>query len=292
MHKLALLSKSHPISLPSEADEENIADERRIWEEDGLFERIFEGLLAFLEPKRPPDALEQALVLLWELVQLQWVMFEDHDIPLCDALFRLRASTSGIVLESTNSLISLLTEVSDPLFFLGVLHGALSRYLVLYPPGETEVLAASTTSTNGDATTGRVMDGEAARASGYLFGLNAIGMCILKLPKEVVEVEGRRLAGIVMNAMTSPTTTTRQAANTLILAVQCVLADTRATLALFTDLNQGQKDLAIYLMERNGLIERQDDGDLREKVKGEMVGLMARGISSDHAAGTRTDEAR
>ena len=141
------------------------------------------------------------------MIQHQWVMFEDHDIPLCDALFRLRATRSSIVrlrctvrsslmgviqiLESTNSLISLLAEVSDPLFLFGVLRDALSQYLACFP--DLAVSQASAAS----HTAGSAMDGERARASGYLFGLNGMGMCILKLPKEVVEVEARRLATVI-----------------------------------------------------------------------------------------------
>jgi len=86
---------------------------------------------------------------------------------------------------------------------------------------------------------------------------------------------------ISFQAMASPTSTTRQAANTLILAIQCVLADSQATLAMFPQLNRGQKDLAMYLMERNGLLGKDDDRDKevkREKVMGEVVGLMARGV--------------
>lgn len=80
--------------------------------------------------------------------------------------------------------------------------------------------------------------------------------------------------------MASPTSTTRQAANTLILAIQWVLADRQATLALFAGLNQGQKDLATYLMGRNGLLAGDGNGD-KETMMGEMVGLMSRGVAKD-----------
>ncbi len=91
-----------------------------------------------------------------------------------------------------------------------------------------------------------------------------------------------------MQAMTSPTSTTRQAANTLILAIQCVVSDSQATLAMFPNLNKGQKDLAIYLMERNGLLTKSSVGRrkvAKENVKDEMVGLMARGIARDQPRG-------
>lgn len=219
------------------------------------------------------------------MVQHQWVMFEDHDIPLCHTLFSLRATRCSIIIESTNSLISLLCEVSDPLFFLGVLTDALRSYLASHPIGIDHLTANSPSSTrNGDEISGQTLTDEAARASGYLFGLNAMGMGILKLPKQVVEIEGRRLAGLIMDAMSSPTTTTRQAANTLILAIQCVLGDSQTTLALFPELNRGQKDLAIYLMERNGLLSGiRGKGGEDEKgmnMMGEMVQLLGRGVTA------------
>ena len=81
--------------------------------------------------------------------------------------------------------------------------------------------------------------------------------------------------------MASPTTTTRQAANTLILAIQCVLRDAQATLALFPDLNAGQKDLATYLMDKNGLLSPEGgsggESGAASGVMGEMTDLMARG---------------
>ena len=52
LQKLALFATSHPISLPSEADEEDNQEERRIWDEGRLFDRIFDGLMTFLDPAR------------------------------------------------------------------------------------------------------------------------------------------------------------------------------------------------------------------------------------------------
>ncbi|KAK4684711.1 hypothetical protein P7C73_g5453, partial [Tremellales sp. Uapishka_1] len=282
LQKLALFSSSHHISLPEEGDDDDIVEERRVWQDGKLFEKIFDALMSYLDPSRPAKELEQALVLLWELVQNQWVMFEDHDIALCDALFRLRACQSSSVMESTNSLISLLTEVSDPLFFLSVIRGALDRYIASHPDtpssSSTSTLGSST-STNGQAG----LTAQKARASGYLFGLNAIGMCILRMPKEVVEVEAARLSSLIIDAVNSPILSARQAAHTLVLAIQCVLADSQKTLSLLGNLDQGHKNLATYLMEKHGLwkipesVKASDEHDRKELVMGEMVGLLGRG---------------
>ena len=103
------------------------------------------------------------------------------------------------ILESTNSLISLRAEVSDPLYFLGVVRGSLERFLLAHPADHADDLTSSVTSTNGNGTESeQIWHGEKARASGYLFGLNAMGMCILKLPREVVEIEGRRVGSLIM----------------------------------------------------------------------------------------------
>jgi hypothetical protein len=87
----------------------------------------------------------------------------------------------------------------------------------------------------------------------------------------------------------------------LLLAIQCVLNDAHRTLSLVPGLNAGQKNLAMYLMESNGLLresapghassqkssdgEEQGQGTLgeeeerKERVAEEMAGLMSRGVA-------------
>lgn len=96
------------------------------------------------------------------------------------------------ILESTNSLVSLLTETSDPVYLLGLLRASLDRYINSRQAGN----GASTNSDTPDINEAK------ARASGYLFGLNAIGMCILRLPAAVVEVEAPKLTRPVMQVST------------------------------------------------------------------------------------------
>ncbi len=89
------------------------------------------------------------------------------------------------------------------MFFLGVLRDALGQCLASFPIEDSESLSTSTSSHHGNGDSPiQVNDGETARASGYLFGLNAMGMCVLKLPEEVLEVEGRRLAPIISKVST------------------------------------------------------------------------------------------
>ena len=53
------------------------------------------------------------------------------------------------------------------------------------------------------------------------------------------------------------------------------MKDSQKTLAMFPDLPETQKNLAVYLMGQNGLLP--GGGGTPEKVMHEMVGLMARG---------------
>lgn len=87
----------------------------------------------------------------------------------------------------------------------------------------------------------------------------------------------------------------------LLLAIQCVLHDAQKSLSLVPGLNAGQKNLAMYLMESNGLLgvpvspAQQNghghglgfgtpgrdsiDGERKERVVEEMVGLLSRGVA-------------
>lgn len=53
LQKLVLFSSEHPVpTLGPNIDEDDVEDAKRIWEEDKLFERIFEGLMSFLEAEQ------------------------------------------------------------------------------------------------------------------------------------------------------------------------------------------------------------------------------------------------
>jgi hypothetical protein len=94
------------------------------------------------------------------------------------------------ILESTNSLISLLAEICDPVYLLGLLRASLDRYIAIH--AVTPEVGA-----NGNRAEISTLHGVKAQASGYLFGLNGMGMCILRLPAPVIEVEAPKLASVV-----------------------------------------------------------------------------------------------
>ncbi|ORY28597.1 clasp N terminal-domain-containing protein [Naematelia encephala] len=231
LQKLLLFSSSHPVSSAVD-DHEDDAVDRRIWEESRLFERIFDGLMGYFVPHRSQEDLQVALCVLWELIQYQWPLFDSHEVALVDALFRLRATKSAVVHECTRSLVSLLTEASDPLYLLSVIRGALDRFLAA-----------------------NLAESDRVRVSGFGFGLISLGMCIVRLPKEVVLVEGRRLESLVMQALSSPNVPTRQAASILVLGIQCQVCDSQLTLSLFPSLEEKDKNLMVYLFARNGIAD-------------------------------------
>lgn len=224
------------------------------------------------DEQQPADILEQGIVTLWELVQYQWPLCEDREDALLDVLFQLRTSCNSMVLEAANAMLSLLTEVCDPPFLLSLLHTALDRFIATV---KNEAVASSNDR----------ISGERAAAAGYSFGLNAMGMCILHLPLEAVEVEAKQLAGPVMEALrldSSSAVMARQAAHRVILAVQCVIADDVRTLALFPRLTPGQRSFATYLMQQNGVMGRAGDeleaDARRQTVLNELVEGLAKGI--------------
>lgn len=69
----------------------------------------------------------------------------------------------------------------------------------------------------------------------------------------------------------------RQAVHHLLLCIQCVLKDAQKTLALFPDLSETQKNLAMYLMGQNGLLPGGVGSS--EQIIHEMAGLMSRGTA-------------
>ncbi|WVQ71295.1 hypothetical protein IAR50_000822 [Cryptococcus sp. DSM 104548] len=315
LQKLALFSSSHPVRADPEEDEDllglerdAITAERKIWEDEALFERLLDSLLMFLRPEKNKELLEQGLVVLWEVVQHQWCLVDDMG-KLCQTLFRLRASRDAVILESTNALISLLVQISDPMLLLLNLCSSLDKFLAEHPAaspsppqsdGQDPLTTALSQLSLGPE---KEIPEERTRNSGYLFGLTSVGMCVLRLSAPVVVSEGPRLGRIVMAATSNPSSIIRQAAQSLLLSIQCILRNSNKTLSLVPSLTKGQKDLAIYYMAQNGILEEnalhkqsdsaEDKEDIesndgqekeereREMMNGELAGLMARGVARE-----------
>ncbi|BEI94938.1 uncharacterized protein CcaverHIS019_0705190 [Cutaneotrichosporon cavernicola] len=250
----------------AEDGEEQDGRRSEIWAENRLFDRVLDGLLAALDPKQPAAILEQALVTLWELVQNQWSLFEaqSREDTLLDRLFDLRISTDHTVLESTNAMISLLVEVCNPPFLLSQLEAALKRFMTAHQ--------------------GEVDSSEWARVrtAGYTYAMNAMGMCILKLPKEAVEGEAKRRSHLVVESLSPElAVSSRQAGNRVILAVQCMLQDDSRTLDIFPDLTSTQRDFATYQMSQSDLLtkatEEEEAVSRRQSLHNQLVDGLAKG---------------
>ena len=50
LQKIVLFSQENPISSEEQATDDEIAAQRQMWEDEGLFDRMFDGLTAFLDP--------------------------------------------------------------------------------------------------------------------------------------------------------------------------------------------------------------------------------------------------
>ncbi|WWD18182.1 hypothetical protein CI109_102631 [Kwoniella shandongensis] len=325
LQKIALFSAAHPITS---VDEEEMEGEKKIWLEGNMFDRVVNGLWAILSPDKERLLLEQGLVVLWELVQYQWTLFDGQEQTLCDALFRLRASHDVYVLESTNALISLLVRVSEPIYFLAILRTSFQTFLQQHPTS-----SSSSNTGNGVASTSNDLSqlslsgdrepDQRVRNSGYLFGLTSMGLCVLRLPAAVIEAEGPKLGEVIQSAINEPSSIIRQAGYSLLLSIQTVLQNSTKTLSFVSSFVRGQKDLAVYYMAQNGILEsttggsgggststpskngtaivnslhndagdgngdgdgdekeEEEDEQRREKMSGELEGLMARGVARE-----------
>ncbi|KIR43244.1 protein STU1 [Cryptococcus deuterogattii 99/473] len=296
LQKIALFCSSHPVR-PQPVVEES-EEERRAFEEEksvwtGMFDRVMDGVIDLLRPDKDKELLEQGLVVLWEIVQHQWPLVDDTQ-RLCHGLFRLRESHDAVILESTNALISLLVQISDPMLLLFNLRSSLDHFLTNHPVPLSNFADSPdpviSVFSQLSASSSKKSPEKMTRNSGYLFGLTSIGMCVLRLSAPVVVSEGPKLGQIVMAAIKDPSSIIRQAAHSVLLAIQCVIHDSRKTLAFVPDLSQGQKDLAVYYMAQNGVLEQiglhkkaANEGETggeeeRDNMAGELAGLMSRGV--------------
>nr|XP_019007659.1 uncharacterized protein I206_07674 [Kwoniella pini CBS 10737]OCF46440.1 hypothetical protein I206_07674 [Kwoniella pini CBS 10737] len=261
LQKISLFSTSHPINTDEAAIEDNNQRVSKIWEDDKVFERILAGLMSFIKPDQEKEILEQGLVVLWEMVQHQWILFDGHEQELVETLFRLRESHDSTILESTNALISLLTQISDPIYFLTLIKSCLIDYLNKHSQEidinnndnrDERELSISKLEISSKKS---LIEKEKILNSGWLFGLTALSMCILQLPLEVVEIEGEKLGKIITDSMLSNSSIIRQSCVNLILSIQIKINNSNKILNFLNLLNKGQKDLIIYYMEKNKILE-------------------------------------
>ncbi|KAH7887935.1 clasp N terminal-domain-containing protein [Phlebopus sp. FC_14] len=203
-----------------------------MWTKSKSFERLFDGLVKFLEPTKDSQLLEYALIVVWEILGNQAALLEGREAELFAALFRVRYCNAIEVLEATKTIRDALTMRVEPVYGLTTMHSSL-RAFISEPALDPIVKAGS-----------------------HAFGLIALGKFILRLPAEVLEEELPRLKHTFISALNDTSTLViREAAYAAIIASQLVLRDEGHLFALLEGLDDNKKNLLTYYFEKHGARE-------------------------------------
>ncbi|GAA5996810.1 uncharacterized protein JCM10292_003216 [Rhodotorula paludigena] len=204
LRRLSALSREWPVRDVEEEEEE--ADERsdgidspskvanggastaaRFWGDERRFERVYEGLKAFLlrpdAPEHSGQSRDVALLLLKDLVENQLPCFVGEEAGVFDLLFKLREDPSRTSIAATEAIATSFTSRLEPLYGLGSLVPSLTSYL------------ASTTAAPD------------VRARSCALGLRLMGAFFELLPAEVLEdvlPQSRDLLKQALNDSTAP----------------------------------------------------------------------------------------
>ncbi|KAF7313627.1 hypothetical protein HMN09_00519100 [Mycena chlorophos] len=203
-----------------------------MWAKNKNFDRLFNALVAFLQPSKSEEELEYGLIALWELLENQAVYLEGREGELFSLLLRMRYCAHHNVLEATNTVRDMLVARIEPVYGLTTLHASLRSFIAEpCPAGIPEEVKASTCA----------------------FGLIALGKFIIRLPAEIAEEEIPRLKGTLISALNNKTSlVTRESAAAVIIAAQLALRDETHLFTLLDGLEDGQKNLLTYLFEKHG----------------------------------------
>ncbi|KAF8450793.1 clasp N terminal-domain-containing protein [Boletus edulis BED1] len=203
-----------------------------MWTREKSFDRLFDGLLKFLDPTKDAVQLEYALIVVWEILENQAAFLEGREGELFSALFRVRYCNTIDVLEATKTIRDALCSRIEPVYGLTTMHSSLRGFLA-EPALDVGVKAGS-----------------------QAFGLIALGKFILRLPTEVLEEELPRLKQTLIAALNDSTTLViREAAYAAIIASQLVLHDEAHLFTLLDGLDDNKKNLLTYYFEKHGARE-------------------------------------
>ncbi|KAG6378472.1 clasp N terminal-domain-containing protein [Boletus reticuloceps] len=203
-----------------------------MWTKAKSFDRLFDGLLKFLDPTKDAVQLEYALIVVWEILENQAAFLEGREGELFSALFRVRYCNTIDVLEATKTIRDALCSRIEPVYGLTTMHSSLRGFLA-EPALDAGVKAGS-----------------------QAFGLIALGKFILRLPTEVLEEELPRLKQTLIAALNDSTTLViREAAYAAIIASQLVLRDEAHLFTLLDGLDDNKKNLLTYYFEKHGARE-------------------------------------
>src|SRR5262249_33837453 len=141
-----------------------------IWDQGKTFEKLLDALLQFLAPTRASEAIEYALIVLWEMVDKQTVYTEGREADLITCLLQIRycndanvghfltlvvVSSSFLqVLEATIAVRDAMTSRIEPVYGLMTMHACLNTFHASPAPSA---------------------DMDEVKLTSYAFGLMALG---------------------------------------------------------------------------------------------------------------------
>ncbi|GAA5975807.1 hypothetical protein JCM11641_005880 [Rhodosporidiobolus odoratus] len=250
LRKLSALSKERPVREAPE--DENLEDEpmtpskngtasngsagkttAKWWVEERRFEKVYEGLRAFLLKEKVVVtglARDIALLLLKDLVENQFPCFSGEEAGLFDLLFKLREDPSRTSIAATESIATLFAARLEPVYGLGALNPSLSAYL-------TSSLASPD-----------------AIARSYALGLKLVGSFFEGLPAEVLEDVLPGARDLLKRALNDTHSgDLRRAAITALVSAQSVLRDEQRLTELVGGLERDQANLLSYYCAKRGV---------------------------------------
>ncbi|KAJ7068076.1 clasp N terminal-domain-containing protein [Mycena amicta] len=203
-----------------------------MWSKNKNFDRLFNALLAYLQPSKSEEELEYGLIALWELLENQAVYVEGREGDVFSLLLRMRYCAHHSVLEATNTVRDMLATRIEPVYGLTTMHASLRAF-------NAEACPAGST--------------EEAKAATYAFGLIALGKFTLRLPAEIAEEELPRLKGTLISALNDKSSLViRESAAAAIIAAQLALRDETHLFMLLDGLADEKKNLLTYLFDKHG----------------------------------------
>ncbi|KAI9001213.1 clasp N terminal-domain-containing protein [Trametes punicea] len=205
------------------------------WMQDKLFDRLFNALVKFLDPRKNAEELEYGLIVLWEMLENQAPLLEGREADIFSLLLQIRYCAQMTVMQATNLFRDTLTSRIEPVYGLTTLHACLRAFRDTPPP---------------PSATTEIRDGT------YAFGLIALGKFFLRLPAEVLEEELPRLRPTLISALTESSGTNsiavREAATAATIAAQMVLRDETHLFTLLDGLPDEKKNLLAYMFDKHG----------------------------------------
>lgn len=229
-----------PFVVDASAGTSSLGARSALWDTDRVFGKVFSALMAFVEPTRPEDELEYALIIVWEMLENQGAYLEGREADLFSMLLRVRYCNKVNVLEATSTIRDALTSKIDPVYGLTTFHGCLKAF-------QAEPNAA---------------DEAEVKAATVAFGLIALGKFTLRLPAEIAEEELPRLKGTLIAALNDRSSlVVRESAAAAIISAQLVLKDETQLFALLDGLADDKKNLLTYLFDKHGARGTEEGGD-------------------------------